>query len=317
MDKKIITMKIIMHQNKILIILFFLFTFFIFFNSCSTTKQLQDAEKLETEAAENPEMEISLDESEEIEAKQPEAEIETPSLTPEEEEAIRWAEILEDAKSMSPEQKKFYLLKKTRDYEVIGKDLDYKIMVNDEAKEVIIQFEESDSDEDWKNNYLFFPWPLKLDNKIVWTTYGYAKVYKSAQNIPFNEFYKQIEEHPDYKILIWGWSIGSAMAKITARHFEIRTGGKKKIDELTTWGDVKCWYNPFYSVKKRCVRIREYVNINDLVTWCIPICRRDVTCRVGDKYSFKKSLNSEYYHLNYHECDYSKWEETEEKNNNQ
>ena len=299
-------------KNNFILISVLLFSV-LCFNSCASNSQLQDPEKIEEETVQS--VSEGIEDSEEIEVpvENPVVETEnveeTVSLTPEEEEAIRWAGILKEAENMTPEQKKFYLLRRTRDYEVVGKDLDYKIMVNDETKEVIIQFEESDSDEDWKNNYLFFPWPLKLDNKIVWTTYGYAKVYKSAQDIPFNEFYKQIEAHPDYKVVIWGWSIGSAMAKITARHFEIRTKGQKKIDELTTWGDVKCWYNYFYSVKKRCVKIREYVTPNDLITWCIPICRRDVKNKVGDKYSIKKSFKSEYYHINYQDYDYSKYEE--------
>ena len=252
------------------------------FCSCGSTKTdnknaeiiiQDDLENLETDLEENVLSENFEAESSEIDEKENQTACE------------------KDGKIFAYEdQEKFYNIRYTYDYTEIGEDLDYKIMVNDETKEVIIQFEESDSDEDWKNNYLFFPWPLKLDNKIVWTTYGYAKVYKSAQDIPFNEFYKQIEAHPDYKVVIWGWSIGSAMAKITARHFEIRTKGQKKIDELTTWGDVKCWYNYFYSVKKRCVKIREYVTPNDLITWCIPICRRDVKNKVGDKYSIKKSF---------------------------
>ena len=212
------------------------------------------------------------------------------------------------AASLTPEQKKFYLLKRTRDYEVVGEDLDYKIMVNHDTKEVIIQYEESDSDQDWHNNYLFLPWPLKLDNKIIWTTYGFAKIYKSSKNIPLEKFMKEIEAHPDYKIVIWGWSLGSAMAKITARHLIIRTKKQVKIDELTTYGDVKCWYNPFYSLKKHCEIIHEYVTPNDAVTWCVPICRRDVKSQVGEKFRFKKEENSEYYHTHYEEYDYSEFE---------
>ncbi|MCR4953382.1 MAG: lipase family protein [Treponema sp.] len=210
--------------------------------------------------------------------------------------------------NMSDEQKKFYTIKRTRDYKVIGEDLDYIVILNDEKKEIIIQYEESDSDEDWHNNYLFWPCPLKLDRRIVWTSYGYAKIYKSAQNAPIDEFCQLIQEHPDYKVVIWGWSLGSAMAKITARHFIIRTKGEVMIDELTTFGDVKCWYNPFYSSKKYCKKIREYVTPNDLITWCIPICRRDVSCRVGENFSFKKSKNSQDYHTHYEDYDYSKWE---------
>lgn len=222
---------------------------------------------------------------------------------------IKKAEEMKDYTiNMTEEQRKFYYIKKTTDYEVIGEDLDYKIMVNHDTKELIIQFEESDSDQDWKNNWLFFPWPLKLDNKIVWTTRGYAKIYKSAGDVPINQFLEQIEKYPDYKVVIWGWSIGSAFAKIIARHLVIRTDGKIRIDELTTYGDVKCWYNPFYSVKNNCERIREYVTSNDAVTGCVPICRRDYTCRVGRKWDIRESGKSEYYHTHYDEYDYSEWE---------
>ena len=250
---------------------------------------IEDTQTFADEASENPENSADT-----------EAQAESSSSPDENSMEVRTA-------GMTEEQKKFYCIKYTYDYEVIGRDLDYKIMVNDETKQVIIQFEETDCKEDWVNNYLFIPWPLKLDNKIVWTTLGYARVYKSAKDVPFNEFYKQIQEHPDYQIVIWGWSFGSAMAKIVARHFSIRTGGEVLIDELTTFGDVKCWYNPFYSVKKHCKKIREYVQSNDMITWCIPLCRRDVNCRVGDRFSLRKLKNSETYHISYENCDYSEW----------
>ena len=98
------------------------------------------------------------------------------------------------------------------------------------------------------------------------------------------------------------------MAKITARHFVIRTGGEVLIDELTTFGDVRCWANPFFSLKKHCKRIREYVTSNDMVTWCVPFYSRDVTCKVGDKFSLKRLRYSEDYHTHYEDYDYSKWE---------
>ncbi len=206
------------------------------------------------------------------------------------------------------DQDVFYHLKYTYDYEVVGDDLDFKIIVNNEDKEIILQYEETDSEQDWKNNYRFLIWPLNLDGKIIWTTHGYARVYKSAQNIPIDTFCRFIDFYPDYKIIIRGWSFGSAMAKITARHFVIRTGGEVLIDELTTFGDVRCWVNPFFSLKKYCKRIREYVTSNDMITWCVPFYSRDVTCKVGDKFSLKRLKNSENYHTHYEDYDYSKWE---------
>lgn len=278
-------------------------------SSCASTKIKQAADsKNITEPEEanlSPEEMQALKEAKEKE-EQEKREEEQRKL---EAKRIRVAkDIAETTANMSEEQTKFYTIKNSFEYEVIGEDLDYMIIVNDEKKQVILQYEESDSEEDWKNNYLFWAWPLKLDNKIVWTTYGYAKIYKSSKNIPMDEFCKAIDEHTEYKIVIQGWSLGSAMAKISARHFSIRTKGKKKIDVLTTFGDVKCWYNPFYSVKKHCVKIREYVTPNDLISWCVPVCRRDVKCIVGPKFSFKESKNSEDYHMGYENYDYSKWE---------
>ena len=223
-----------------------------------------------------------------------------PELSVEEQRALKMA-------TLTREQKLFYGIKYTYDYDEVGEDLDYKIMVDHEAKKVIIQFEETDSDQDWHNNYLIFPWPLKLDNKVIWTTYGYAKIYKSAKNIPIDRYCALLEQYPDYQAVILGWSLGSAMAKIIARHYIIRSPKGTQIDDLTTYGDVKCWFNPFYSLKNKCVRIREYVNSNDMITWCMPFCRRDVKCRVGDRFNFSKLKNSEFYHTHYEDCDFSKW----------
>lgn len=207
---------------------------------------------------------------------------------------------------MTQEQEKFNYIKTYKDYDVVGKDVDYKVFVDHGPKEVVLQYEESDSSMDWVNNLLFIPCPLKLDDKIVWTTLGYARSYKSTGNKPVDEFCKTIQQYPDYKVVIRGWSFGSAMAKITARHYVIRT--LHMIDELTTFGDVKCWLNPFYSVKKHCNRIREYVCSNDMVTWCVPFYWRDTTCRVGDRFSIRKLFNTSYYHQHYDEYDYTKYE---------
>ena len=210
-------------------------------------------------------------------------------------------------KQYTKEQQLFIDMKTTKDFLEIGDDLDYKITVNDETKEVILLFEHTNGNEDWHNNYLFFAWPLKLDGHVIWTSYGYAKMYKSANDVPFNEFYRLTEEHPDYKVVIRGWSLGSAMAKIAARHFSYRAPKGKLIDELTTYGDVKVWYNLFYSVKKYCKNIREYVNVNDYITWCLPFCRRDVKNKVGAKFNFKDVKRADYLHEHYEEFDYSKW----------
>lgn len=204
---------------------------------------------------------------------------------------------------MTPEQKKFYDIKTTTDYTTVGDDVDYKVYVDDERKEVVLQFEESDSRQDWKNNLLCIPWPLKLEKEIVWTTLGYARAYKSTQKQPIEELFAAWSKTCNYKICVRGWSFGSAMAKIAVRHIEIDGWF---VNELTTYGDVKCWLNPFY---KAIGKVHEYVTPNDGVTWCVPFFHRDRKCSVGPRFSLKELFHSEQYHTHYEDYDYSKWEE--------
>ena len=134
---------------------------------------------------------------------------------------------------MTTEQEKFFEIKTYHSYKKIGDDLDYAVIVSDNS--VILQFQESISKTDWKNNFSFLPCRLKICDKHIWTTKGYARAYS---DIPIDEFKRACEEFPEYTRIIRGWSFGSAMAKIASVHF---TQDGKKLDELTTFGDVKCF----------------------------------------------------------------------------
>ena len=81
---------------------------------------------------------------------------------------------------MTRYQKIFKDIKETSDYKTVGEDIDYKIIIDDVNREVILQFEESDSRQDWKHNLMFIPWILNLDGHKVLTTHGYACAYKSV-----------------------------------------------------------------------------------------------------------------------------------------
>ena len=209
---------------------------------------------------------------------------------------------------MTKFQQMFYDIKHTKDYKVIGDDIDYKVFVDDKNKQVILQFEESDSREDWKHNLMFLPWLLKLNKKYVITTHGFAVAYKSAKDLPIHEFITLCEKNPTYKTVIRGWSFGSAMTKIAVRHYYYIMN--KPIDEQYTFGDVKIWFNPFISIlANKWSKIRyEFGCINDFVTWCVPICLRTKRCRVGGKFSIKRIFNTPYEHTHYEEYDYSKYE---------
>lgn len=200
---------------------------------------------------------------------------------------------------MIPEQQKFYNIKTYSNYKKIGNDLDYAVIVTDNS--IILQFQETTSKTDWKNNFSFLPARLKIGDKYIWTTRGYKRAYS---DIPLDEFKRACVELPDYNRVIRGWSFGSAMAKIAAVHF---TQDGTKLDELTTFGDVKCFLNPFIKIKN-CKRIRQYVTSNDFVTWCVPLYHRTDKCKVGEKFSFKKILKTEEFHTHYEKYDYSFFE---------
>ena len=209
---------------------------------------------------------------------------------------------------MTKYQKIFYDIKTTRDYKTVGDDVDYKVIVDDENREVILQFEESDSRADWKNNLRFIPWIINLGGHKVITTHGYAKAYESTDYEHIRDFISAIIEHKGYREVIRGWSFGSAMAKLTVRHLYYIRG--KGVDEEDTYGDVKCFLNPFtYMHADKCAGIRnEFVCINDFVTWCVPFYSRTAKKRVGGKFSLKRILHTEYEHTHYEEFDYSEYE---------
>ena len=203
---------------------------------------------------------------------------------------------------MTKYQQMFFDIKTTKDYKIAGKDVDYKIFIDEEKNEAVLQFEESDSNMDWLNNLLFIPFPLVLDcihcKRIIWTTLGYARAYKSTENVIIKEYMRTFYA-TGLKRCIRGWSFGSAMAKITERHLSLIG---YPVDELTTFGDVKCWINPFY--KSKAADVHEFVTPNDGVTWCVPFFFRDRKCKVGPKFRLKELFESEWYHTHYDEYDY-------------
>ena len=144
-----------------------------------------------------------------------------------------------------------------------------------------------------------------LGGKPAWTTLGYARAYKSAGNKPVMDFIDAIMEAPaEYHTAIRGWSFGSAMAKMAARHLDNMGFW---YHELTTYGDVKCWLNPCYKAKGETVR--EYVTPNDIITYCVPFYSRDVRCKVGPRFSLREIFKPNYYHAHYEDYDYTIWEE--------
>lgn len=215
---------------------------------------------------------------------------------------------------MTKFQKMFYDIKNTHDYQTVGENVDYKVFVDHHERKIVLQYEESKTTKpfwhsDWFHNIMFIPWILWLDKSPVVTTFGYACAYKSAKNIPIDEFCALKKLHPDYTTEIWGWSFGSAMAKISARHYYIRN--KEPVTNKYTFGDVLCWFNPFIRwVARKYVAFEnfEFVTPNDGVTWCVPFYHRTNKCKVGPAFKLKELFKTEHYHTSYEKYDYSNYE---------
>lgn len=207
-------------------------------------------------------------------------------------------------------EERFLSIRNTGNYSVIGESVEYKIIVDHENREVILRWQQSMESADWRHNFMFLPWLLKLPytDKVVVTTHGYACAYKSTYGIPVAQFMAVAEEYKEYRKVIDGWSFGSAMAKISARHYREIT--KKPVDAVYTYGDVKCWFNPFlhFTYKKWAKESKEFCDCNDIVTWCVPFFWRTNTCSVGGRFSFRGILDTEHNHQHYEECNYTKYE---------
>ena len=110
------------------ITLLFFFVSCLGFISCETTNSVVNS-------SENTENTIQ----EELEAlNEPEIQIES---TIQAEQTVQNGPETEEKRTFKfKDQEVFYNIKYTYDYEVVGRDLDYKIIVNDEDKEIVIQY---------------------------------------------------------------------------------------------------------------------------------------------------------------------------------
>lgn len=218
---------------------------------------------------------------------------------------------------MTPEQQRFYDVKHYSDYSTVGGNIDYAVIIDDQNKKVILQYEESENydpkkpffHQDWVQNFLFIPWFIKLNGKIVWTTLGYAIAYNSTKNIPIMKWLDECNARPTYKKVIQGYSFGSAMSKLTAIHHTILTG--EQVDELWTWGDVQCLLNPFKKWQDYAIACMCYACPNDGVTHCVPFFSRfwKSKRKVGPNFNlFKMLFHTPDYHADYDLYDYSEYE---------
>ncbi len=174
-----------------------------------------------------------------------------------------------------------YKLIKNGTFKKAGSDIDYSIAVGlDNDKTIYLLFKGSTTIIDWKHNFAYTArWYKVYSNPKMKCHHGFADAYRSANDIIMAELLEEVNKHPDYKVVIAGWSFGGAMTLFAAEDFNYRTrsdksdvnsgkkatiytyGGPKVAADETTAAYIASCVTPFS---------KQYAHTQDMVTYAPP-----------------------------------------------
>ena len=174
-------------------------------------------------------------------------------------------------------------------YNKVGIDVDYKILVIDRT--IYLLFQETTNKIDWRTNFNF---PLKLYKKY-YVHKGFATAYKSANDIIMNELKQVMIEHSDSNIVVAGWSYGGAMSQLAVEDIYYRFNIKPI---LVTFGAPRIFFTGIKHFRESVNCAFMYANINDVVTKVVPYYK-SIACTKIDKYKLFGIFNPRLYHCKY------------------
>lgn len=210
----------------------------------------------------------------------------------------------------------FKHIKEKKDWIKTGSDIDWFLEVDLENKIIRLLFQESSTKLDWKHNLAFFSKVYKKQDSVLIAHHGFADAYKTANDTIMDAVLKAIEEHPDFKIVIAGWSNGGASTQLAVEDLNYRTRTDKK--DVNTGRKAVCVTfgapKVFVGNKCRnyvvscCDKIIQVANNNDIVTYMPPLpwykhLLLSKRLRVGDKFSIIKIFKPTVYHTTYDQID--------------
>lgn len=169
--------------------------------------------------------------------------------------------------------KPWELFKLIEDTEYIsgGDDVQFAVKPVEEEKVIYLLFQESTSKRDWQVNLDFPVKVYKQQQKFFLVHRGWAKAWKSINDMVFTELLKVIQGKEDWKIIVAGWSYGGAMSLLAAEDYFFRFN--KPVTEVITFGGPKPLFG-FYTrhyFKKAAEKFYQYEFSYDFVTWCVPL----------------------------------------------
>lgn len=184
----------------------------------------------------------------------------------------------------------------------VGLDVDYSILVQDDY--IYLIFRGTNSDQDIIVDIDFPAKVYKKQQGDFRVHSGFAKAWKSANDIIMKDFILTRKKLPNLKVKIVGHSLGGAMAILAAEDYFFRTAEKV---EVVTFG---CPKVVFGSNSKTyftsCLKdIKQYEVQNDPIPKLPPLFSHLNSIKVGDKLNLLNMLSkAKTYHCSYGTVEY-------------
>lgn len=105
----------------------------------------------------------------------------------------------------------------------IGDSVEYKIYTDKENGRIFLTFQDSNGKRDWINNLTFPHQVYKNQESKLLAHRGFARAYKSANDIIMTELIEKHNTYKDFDVVIGGWSHGGALTQLAVEDFNFRT----------------------------------------------------------------------------------------------
>ena len=189
---------------------------------------------------------------------------------------------------------------KTTSYIKSGDEVDWKVEADNKERIVYLLFQETRSKRDWQVNFNFPAKIYKKQTSCITVAQGWGNAYKSCNDEIMKSLIDMANIHPDYKVLICGWSYGGAMAIIASEDFFYRT--KRKADVITFGAPKALFGIKTYKYLKSCTNeVKQYAHINDVVPLVPPFIGYFHLNKIsiGKDFFLTKLFDPEKYHCIY------------------
>lgn len=184
-------------------------------------------------------------------------------------------------------------------YTNIGRDLSYRIEIDDMEHVIRVMFQGTVSKADYISDLLIFAIPVSINGSIYWTTYGWWRAFHSGKAEILLNALKAYRDNPRYRIEVSGHSLGGLMAILFGITLYKEVGIKSR---LVTFGTPKGLFGRItvHKAKTCFTSITQYAHRSDIITWCVPFLGYHTIKNIHlGKFSVLGLFNPNKYHMIY------------------